>query len=351
MKFIHTADVHLGVEPIGLKEGSKVRGKEIRKSFEELLQVCEREQVDLLLLAGDLFHRQPLVRELKEVNYLFSQLSRTRVVFIVGNHDYLKDDSYYHGFEWSDNVYPLLGRKMEGIAFDDLKTNVYGSSYYQKEITEHLYDTAFAPKKGKHEILLLHGGDEKHIPVKKEVLGKLGYDYIAMGHIHKPQVLLKDKAIYAGALEPTDVNDTGEHGYVIGEITDDGVKTEFVPFAKREYKHVYLQVNESMTSGSLKEYIRVYIQKHGAEHMYKFVLQGFRDADIKFELEDMMGVGNVFEVIDETNPAYDMEKLARQNQGNLLGRYIESLKGYDRESVEYQALHMGVQALMETKRG
>ena len=76
MKFIHIADVHLGAEPEGLKEGSKHRGKEIWESLEQIVDICEKEKTDLLLIAGDLFHRQPLQRELKEVNFLFSKLVR-----------------------------------------------------------------------------------------------------------------------------------------------------------------------------------------------------------------------------------------------------------------------------------
>lgn len=351
MKFIHIADIHLGVEPDGLKVGSKSRGKEIWEAMEQVINICEWEEIDLLLIAGDMFHRQPLMRELKELNFLFSKLTKTRVVFIVGNHDYLKPDSYYHTFQWNENVYPILSGHMGGIEFADLETNVYGLSYHGREITEGLYDRMFAPKKQKHEILLAHGGDEKHIPVKKEILEKLGYDYIAMGHIHKPQVLLENRVMYAGALEPTDVNDTGKHGYVRGEITEQGVTVEFVPAAKREYFHLTISVDEAMTNGSLKEHIRNLIQEYGLENMYKFILRGFRDADVQFDLESAKSFGNVFEIVDETKPSYDLEKLLEQNEGNLLGRYIESLKGFDEESIEYQALHLGVQALMETKRG
>ncbi len=351
MKFIHVADVHLGVEPEGLKTGCKNRGKEIWEAMEQIINLCEWEEVDLLLIAGDMFHRQPLMRELKELNFLFSKLTKTKVVFIVGNHDYLKQDSYYHTFQWNENVYPLLNGHMGSVEFKDLETTVYGLSYHQREITEGLYDRMFAPRKQKYEILLAHGGDEKHIPVKKDTLEKLGYDYIAMGHIHKPQVILENKAIYAGALEPTDVNDTGKHGYVRGEITKQGVKAEFVSAAKREYLHLVVPVDETMTNGSIKEQIRSLIQEYGLENMYKFILRGFCDADVQFDLESAKSFGNVFEVVDETKPSYDMGKIAKQNQGNLLGRYIESLKNYDEESIEYQALHLGVQALMETKRG
>lgn len=305
----------------------------------------------MLLIAGDLFHRQPLLRELKELNFLFSKLSKTKVVFIAGNHDYLKQDSYYYTFKWNDNVYPLLNGHMGSVELKDLKTNVYGLSYHQREITENLYDRMFALRKQKYEILLAHGGDEKHIPVKKETLEKLGYDYIAMGHIHKPQTLIENKAIYAGALEPTDKNDTGKHGYVRGEITQDGVKTEFIPCAKREYIHLDIKIDETSTNGALKDILRGMIQEHGLEHMYKFILKGFRDADIEFDLDSAKSFGNVFEIIDETEPSYNFENLMEENHGNLLGRYIESLKDAEKGSVEYQALYEGVHALLRTKRG
>ena len=45
------------------------------------------------------------------------------------------------------------------------------------------------------------------------------------------------------------------------------------------------------------------------------------------------------------------EKLKNENKGNILGQYIESLSGYPADSLEYQALCEGVQALMETRRG
>ena len=350
MKFIHIADVHLGAEPEGLKLGSKSRGQEIWESLERIIKICEWEEVDLLLIAGDLFHRQPLKKELKELNYLFSRLTRTKVVFIAGNHDFIKHDSYYLTFRWNENVYPLLNGHMGSVEFKELKTSVYGLSYYQREITERIYDRAKAPGRQKYEILLAHGGDEKHIPIKKEILSNLGYSYIAMGHIHKPQTLVENQIAYAGALEPIDKNDTGKHGYIRGEATEKGVKAEFVPSAKREYMHLPVEVGKNMTNGFAREKIREMIQINGIENIYKFILTGFRDADITFEPESLKGYGNVIEIVDETKPSYDFDKLLEENKGNLLGRYIESLRECEDGSVAHMALYEGVQALLDTKR-
>ena len=49
---------------------------------------------------------------------------------------------------------------------------------------------------------------------RRETAGGAGFSYLALGHIHKPHALLRGKAVYAGALEPIDRNDTGKHGYV-----------------------------------------------------------------------------------------------------------------------------------------
>ena len=100
MKFIHIADVHLGAEPDIGSARRGMRSQEIWNSLERIITVCNEQRIELLLIAGDLFHRQPLKRELKELNALFLRLTMTKVVIIAGNHDYLKEDSYYHTFVW-----------------------------------------------------------------------------------------------------------------------------------------------------------------------------------------------------------------------------------------------------------
>ena len=337
------------MQPDGLDIGKAERGREIWSALEQIVNICQWKSVDLLLIAGDLFHRQPLLRELKELNFLFSKMTRTKVVWIAGNHDYVKPDSHYRTFSWGENVYPLLTREIGHVEFPELETCVYGLSYDQREILDPLYDTAVAQGRQKYEILLAHGGDEKHIPFRKEQLLKLGYDYVALGHIHKPQVLIENRVIYAGALEPIDKNDTGKHGYVEGEIGPKGTKATFVPSARREYMHLPLVVDETMTNGEVKEKMKQCIRENGIENAYKFLLKGLRDADIRFEIEKEKCFGNVIEIVDETMPYYDFETLLEKNRGNLLGRYIESFRDVEPGSVEYRALHEGVQALIMTK--
>lgn len=129
-----------------------------------------------------------------------------------------------------------------------------------------------------------------------------------------------------GALEPIDRNDVGPHGYVKGEITEAGVHTQWIPCAMRSYIHLEVPVNTEDTMGSVRKKILEAVKDYGAENMYKIILTGYRDPDLRFDTERMDRDGNLLEVIDETAPQYDMEELLQENEGNLLGEYIRRFK-------------------------
>ena len=84
MRFIHLADVHLGAVPDRGCPWSSRREEEIWETFRRVIAGIRENPVDLLFIAGDLFHRQPLLRELKEVNNLFSTIPDTRVYLMAG---------------------------------------------------------------------------------------------------------------------------------------------------------------------------------------------------------------------------------------------------------------------------
>lgn len=347
MKFIHIADVHLGAAPESGKLYSEKRPKEIWDTFKGILEVCEKEQIQLLLIAGDLFHRQPLLKELKEVNYLFSKLTHTKVVLIAGNHDYIRKDSYYRTFSWNENVFTLFGKEIGAVVLPEIETAVYGLSYYEKEIKESLYDNVHPEGLAKYEILLGHGGDEQHIPIRRSTFANTEFAYIALGHIHRQQDVVPNHIIYAGSMEPTDKNDIGHHGFVKGEITDCGVIAEFIPCSKREYHHLVLKVDENTTLHSIQDVMEDVMQKRGKQHIYRFILRGERAMELEFtkDLKDLYG--NVLEIVDETQPALDLEKIYTENRNNLIGKYMDMFDYCEKGSVEYQALYEGLMALLK----
>lgn len=350
MKFVHIADVHLGAQPDQGYSWSEQRKQEIWDSFRETIEQVGQERADLLLIAGDLFHRQPLVRELKEVNYLFESIPDTKIVLIAGNHDCLKKDSYYRTFPWSSNVVCLFGETLEQVYLKDIDTYIYGLSYHSQEIKEGLCDTV-RPQTGKGgiHILLAHGGDENHMPFKKQLLAASGFDYIALGHIHKPQILVPNKIAFSGALEPLDRNDIGIHGYFTGTCRDGETTIYFRSQAKRTYIPLVIQVSEETTQFSLEEQVSLEIELQGQKNIYQIILEGFRDTDLNFDKSRLQALGNIIEILDDTQASFDLESIKIQYEGSLVGEYIAYFQERDRTIVENKALTYGLQALLNEK--
>lgn len=348
VRFIHLADVHLGAAPDRGCPWSHAREEEIWETFRRVIASISRDPVDLLFIAGDLFHRQPLLRELKEVNYLFSTIPETRVFLMAGNHDYIKKDSFYQGFAWEPNVTFFEDETKTCVRIPELDTFVYGMSYHRQMIRENLYDSWTPEEEDGFHVLLAHGGDGEHIPIDARRLAAAGFSYLALGHIHKPHALLRGKAVYAGALEPIDRNDTGKHGYVEGSWDRGKLRLKFIPFASRSYENLVLSLNEESTQYSLEEMAKNSILKKGGQNIYRLVLQGSRPPELVLLTERLKRIGNISEVLDESVPAYDLEELERRFRGTLIGDYIGHFSGRDLSLVEEKALYHGLQALLET---
>lgn len=346
MRFMHIADVHLGAAPDHGYLWAKDRGRELWESFRRCISDANEKKADLLLIAGDLFHRQPESQELAEVNYLFSTLERTVVVLMAGNHDYLKPSSPYLNFPWNENVVCMFAQQCERVRLPELKTEIYGFSYYRQEITEPLYDELAAEQSEYFKILLAHGGDADHIPMNKDRLASSGFDYIALGHIHRPQVYIRNLAMYAGALEPVDCGDTGPHGYIIGDVKRNKVRLSFVDTATRQYRNEEVIVTESDTVYSVREKIASVVRSCGEQHTYRIILKGERHPRFRPDIREYMKCGRILEVVDRTVPAFHLDELHRRYRGQLIGNYIESFGDGERSLIEEKALRYGLEALL-----
>ncbi|MDD3221838.1 MAG: DNA repair exonuclease [Clostridia bacterium] len=324
MRFIHVADIHLGAVPDRGKAWAGKRSEEIEETFYHLIQEAGKQGVDLILIAGDIFHRPPLKRELKELNYRLESIQPTQVVMMAGNHDYMGEGSNYRGFHWAENVHFFQKEQLDSFYLESLHTWIYGLSYEHREIKTPLYQRVIPLDKPGYHILLAHGGDEKHIPIQKKELISAGFDYVALGHIHKPEIF-DNKMAYAGALEPIDRLDIGEHGYVYGEINDKGTRIQFCPAACREYKNLILESDTDMTGGEMEEWLSQQIEIEGKQHIYNVLLKGYRDADIVYDTEKMLRLGKIAAIKDETLPWFDFERLYNENADNLIGMFIKKV--------------------------
>ena len=350
MKFMHISDVHLGVEPDAGKEWSKKRAQDIWDSFAETVLEAGRQQVDFLLISGDLFHKQPLKRELKEVNYLFEQIPKVKVILMAGNHDYIQPKSYYLDFEWAINVYFFAREEVTVFDFPEENVAIYGLSYWHREIAERLYDKLTVADGARINILLAHGGDERHIPFSVKQVLEQGIDYIAAGHIHKGGWLIEEKATMAGALEPTDCNDTGQHGYWLGEITKEGQrKIQFFPISKCEYRHVHLEVTPKVTQYALENMVRKVLEEGKAYWYYRIFLEGYIEPDEAYDFTRICQMERVVDVTADLQPDYHYDKIIEEQPDSLLARYILRMQGLPQDAITKKALEYGVNALLGHK--
>lgn len=346
MKFIHIADVHLGMVPDVNYLWGQQRSRDIWESFGKIINICNEEKADFLFISGDLFHRQPLFRELREVNYLFSKLNRTKAVLMAGNHDYISEDSCYEDFKWSDNVYFLDSEEICSWYIKEYNTKIYGLSYYQRDIYEEKYKNIFPDKEGMYHILIAHGGDKRNIPIDKKNLNSLGFDYIALGHIHKPE-RIGERAVYAGSLEPLDITETGEHGYILGELSEKGeFRISFMPMSKCRYYTEIIETDTETTFGKIKDIISQVIECKGKHNIYRFILKGIRNPGTEFDIEELKKMGRILDIENETVPDYDFEELLIENRNNIIGMFIEEvMKSGTDDRIADKALYYGIEAL------
>ncbi len=328
------------------------------------------------------------MRELKEVNYLFSELSDIRIFLTAGNHDFLKAGSAYEKFAWADNVTFFDSEEPEVVRVEEWNLTVYGHSYRSREITKPLYDDLEPEGNGGIHVLMAHGGDARHIPMNYRKIAGHGFAYVAMGHIHRPRLYpFRDRGFgdsarvsavgtsgsaqisggmlpgrpasgsmaYAGALEPLDVNDIGPHGYIEGDISWDeaqgGYRTTltFLPAAKRSYIHLELELREEMTAFEAEQRIRECMEELGDENLFKIILGGCQSPGVELRRERLLELGNVAEVENHARTAYDFEALKQHYQGQLIGRYLESYGEGELSELELRSRICGLTALLETQ--
>lgn len=237
MKLFHAADIHLDSPMRGLAayDGAPVDDLRLatRGALRNLVDAAIDEQVDVVLIAGDLFdgdwsHYSTGVHFIREMGRL--READIEVVTVAGNHD--AESKLTKSLHWPDNVHVLSTRKPETVRFEDLGLAIHGQGYATPAVTDDL--SRGYPKRlpGMVNIGLLHTsadgrpGHERYAPCTVEGLRQHDYDYWALGHIHRREVLSDDPpVVFAGNLQGRGLRETGPKGATLVEIADDGSVT------------------------------------------------------------------------------------------------------------------------------
>lgn len=282
IKFIHLSDIHIGLQTHGKinpATGKNTRLEDIVKSLDFVFDYALKESVDLVLIAGDIFHREN-PHPTEEIEFArrvvnLVEKSRTKVVMVLGNHDYPSAGGKASAVE----IFPALD--IEGVTIvrkpglhtldtengqvqiaclpwagrsglvskDEYKS--LSTQEIQIEIEKRLIaiirDLASKTDNSNPAIFLGHlsvrnaklSGTERDtitisdpiVPVSE--LNNGAFNYVALGHIHRFQNLNKDDfppIVYSGSIERIDFTEEKEKkGFVIGEIveSEEGWKCEY----------------------------------------------------------------------------------------------------------------------------
>ncbi|MCY4436221.1 MAG: DNA repair exonuclease [Chloroflexi bacterium] len=237
LRFVHAADLHLdspfsGLRAVAPPSVAKALHNATFEAYKNLIDLCIDEQVDALLVAGDIFDSAD--RSLRAQRAFVSGLERLheagiRSFICHGNHDPLE------GWE-AQLTYPSschrFGRAFECVPFFDSSPDsavVYGISYPVREVRENLVYQLGRVDPDRFSIGLLHanvGGNPNHDAYASCTLSDLeqtGVDYWALGHVHARQILRDGTptVAYPGNPQGKNPTETGAKGVYLVEVADD----------------------------------------------------------------------------------------------------------------------------------
>jgi len=233
---------------------------------------------------------------------------------------------------------------------------VHGAAFTAPEQAEGFLSGFAAPKDGNIHIGLLHGeleGTEaRYAPIRKEEVAAGGLAYLALGHIHKrtePVRLGGTLCAWPGCLEGHGFDELGEKGFYEGVLQEGGVAVKFVPFARRRYEVIEVDV----TGKDPEAAVEAAVGSDTAAHLYRILLTGETaetGVDAAALRESLADRFYALEIRDHTRMAEDIWK--RADEDSLRGLFLRELrKKWDgakseeeREPVT-QAVRFGLAAL------
>ncbi len=235
-RFVHAADIHLDspLRSLALRDAAlaEVVGNATRRAFTDIIGLCIEERVNALLIAGDLYDGDQT--SMKTALFMGAQLRRLHeagiATFIIrGNHDALSKITKELVLPSSVKVF--AGRA-EAVAplqgAGDVPVVIHGLSFAQPLAPESLLGRYRPPQERAINIGLMHtsldgaAGHDPYAPCSTRDLMESGFDYWALGHIHRRAVVEgRCRIVMPGMPQGRDINEAGAKSVTLVTIGDD----------------------------------------------------------------------------------------------------------------------------------
>ena len=355
MKFVHIADTHFDFPFTTLSDKGNLgeqRRLEQRKIFKKIIEYIKEKNIKYLFISGDLYEHQYIRKSTIEyINNLFKEIENTKIFISPGNHDPILKKSYYSNFLWNKNVH-IFNSEIKKISTEE--ADIYGFGFDDFYCTNSGIKNLNIENPEKLNILIIHGTlnganveEMQYNSMSSSMLESKGFNYVALGHIHKNNFISNGKIIYPGSTISLGFDELGEHGMVVGEITKDENKLEFIKLDETEYVEIEINCTEINSIEELIEKINeIKIEEN---KLYKIILNGKRNFEIniynlyKYELNE-----KIIKIKNKTKPNYNIEEIAKENslRGLFAKEILEEIKkeNYNKEIIE-NALEIGMEIL------
>ncbi len=247
-KFIHAADIHLDSAREGVQRDFEGPVTEIqqapRRAFENLVRLAIDEEVAFVVIAGDLYDGN--WPDFHTGLFFLEQAARLnragiRVFFVAGNHDAANVMTRTLMLPGGDMIKMFDATSPETVVLEDLQVAIHGQSFRNRAVTDDLAQRLPPATNGMFNIGLLHtsatfaaGEHDCYAPCSIETMLSKGYDYWALGHIHKRQDLRRSDdeppMMFPGNLQGRHIRETGPKGCLLVTVDESHkVDVQFCP--------------------------------------------------------------------------------------------------------------------------
>ncbi|MEA1939679.1 MAG: exonuclease SbcCD subunit D [Candidatus Caldatribacteriota bacterium] len=307
MKFLHIADIHLGMENYGRIDpstGLHTRLQDFIKCFSFAIDVALEEKVDLVIFAGDAYKNSfPNPTHQREFARQIYRLSNARIpiVLVSGNHDNpvsfgkatsleifntlnipgvkVVTDPELFNIETKSGAVQIFAlpwpTKSQYLAKEEYKnfTDKEITGEIQERVSEKIIKYAKMMKPNIPSIFTAHlaakdavySGSERSAIIGRdpvfstEILAREEFDYVALGHIHRFQDLNPQNhppVIYPGSIERINFGEEKEDkGFCMATIEKSKTNYEFIPVPAKRFITIDIIIEEehNPTKTILKE--------------------------------------------------------------------------------------------------
>lgn len=334
MRILHAADLHLDSAFAGLaEEKAALLRQESRDILRRMVDWANDHAVDVMLLSGDLFDSDRMYSQTARTLAQALARFRGRIFLSPGNHDFYAPGSGYDAVDWPENVHIFISRRPQTVLLRSLNASVTGAAFTSAEEWEPFDGASFSGGDAPIRLGVLHGevtrGESKYRAIPPAEIEKTNLTYLALGHVHRcagVQRAGNTAYAYPGCLPGRGFDETGDKGFLYGEITPEKVELEFIPFAPRRYQ----SVTADITDRDPADAVRQALDPDCGQDICRVLLTGSRRENFSLSAltSELSGLCAALELTDETYPEEDV--WARCGEDSLRGLFLQNLRArYD----------------------